>query len=228
MHTFSHTATPVQWAISANPVDYPVALAAMNARAAAIRDHGAPELVWLLEHPPLYTSGTSAKPADLIDPQRLPVFETGRGGQFTYHGPGQRVVYLMLDLKTRGGDVRALVQDLETWVIQALAAFNIKGETREGRVGIWVKRPDKGDGREDKIAAIGLRVSRWVTTHGISLNVEPDLSHYDGIVPCGITGHGVTSLTDLGLPVTMADADIELRSAFEDVFGPVKRAPAPA
>ncbi len=228
MHTLSHTATPAQWAISANPVDYPVALAAMAERAAAIRDFGAPELVWLLEHPPLYTSGTSAKPADLLDPDMLPVFETGRGGQFTYHGPGQRVVYVMLDLKTRGGDVRALVQDLEKWVIQSLAAFNVKGETRDGRVGIWVKRPEKGEGREDKIAAIGLRVSRWVTTHGISLNVEPDLSHYQGIVPCGITGHGVTSLTDLGLPVTMADADIELRSAFEDVFGPVKRAPAPA
>ena len=228
MHDLRHPAIQTQWAISANPVDYPVALAAMTARAAAIRDEGAPELVWLLEHPPLYTSGTSAKPQDLIDPTRLPVFETGRGGQFTYHGPGQRVVYLMLDLKVRGSDVRGLVRDLEAWVIQSLAAFNIKGETRAGRVGIWVKRPEKGEGREDKIAAIGLRVTRWVTTHGISLNVEPDLSHYDGIVPCGITGHGVTSLTDLGLPVTMADADIELRSAFEDIFGPVKRAPAPA
>ncbi len=228
MHDLRRTATPAHWAISANPVDYPAALAAMAARAAAIRDSGAPELIWLLEHPPLYTSGTSAKPQDLIDPNLLPVFETGRGGQFTYHGPGQRVVYLMLDLKARGSDVRGLVHDLEAWVIQALAAFNIKGETREGRVGIWVKRPEKGDGREDKIAAIGLRVSRWVTTHGISLNIEPDLTHYEGIVPCGITGHGVTSLTDLGLTVTMADADIELRSAFEDIFGPVKRAPAPA
>lgn len=218
----------VEWTHLPGLAPYTETLAAMEARVAQIAAGTAPEAIWLLEHPPLYTSGTSAKPADLIDPNRLPVFETGRGGQFTYHGPGQRVVYLMLDLKTRGGDVRALVRDLETWVIQSLAAFNIKGEAREGRVGIWVKRPDKGEGREDKIAAIGLRVSRWVTTHGISLNVEPDLAHYDGIVPCGITEHGVTSLTDLGLPVTMADADIELRSAFEDVFGPVKRAPAPA
>ncbi|MCB1484829.1 MAG: lipoyl(octanoyl) transferase LipB [Hyphomicrobiaceae bacterium] len=211
----------IGWAISDRPVPYPEALAAMNARADAIRRNEASELVWLLEHPPLYTAGTSAQPADLLEPDRFPVFETGRGGQFTYHGPGQRVAYIMLDMKRRGGDVRGLVADLERWVIEALAAFNIKGERREGRVGIWVRRPEKGADREDKIAAIGLRVSRWVTTHGISFNVEPDLSHYAGIVPCGIQDHGVTSLTDLGLPVVMTDADIALRAAFEKVFGPV-------
>ncbi|MEZ5899759.1 MAG: lipoyl(octanoyl) transferase LipB [Hyphomicrobiaceae bacterium] len=211
----------IGWAISDRPVPYPEALATMNARADAIRRNEASELVWLLEHPPLYTAGTSAQPADLLEPDRFPVFETGRGGQFTYHGPGQRVAYIMLDMKRRGGDVRGLVADLERWVIEALAAFNVKGERREGRVGIWVRRPEKGADREDKIAAIGLRVSRWVTTHGISFNVEPDLSHYAGIVPCGIQDHGVTSLTDLGLPVAMTDADIALRAAFEKVFGPV-------
>ncbi|MGE0053912.1 MAG: lipoyl(octanoyl) transferase LipB [Hyphomicrobium sp.] len=211
----------IGWAISDRPVPYPEALATMNARADAIRRNEASELVWLLEHPPLYTAGTSAQPADLLEPDRFPVFETGRGGQFTYHGPGQRVAYIMLDMKRRGGDVRGLVADLERWVIEALAAFNVKGERREGRVGIWVRRPEKGADREDKIAAIGLRVSRWVTTHGISFNVEPDLSHYAGIVPCGIQDHGVTSLADLGLPVAMTDADIALRAAFEKVFGPV-------
>lgn len=221
-------ASLIAWAISGHPVPYPQALAAMNARADAIRRKEASQLVWLLEHPPLYTAGTSAQRQDLLEPDRFPVFETGRGGQFTYHGPGQRVAYVMLDMKERGGDVRKLVADLERWVIEALAAFNIKGERREGRVGIWVPRPEKGEHREDKIAAIGLRISRWVTTHGISFNVEPDLSHYGGIVPCGIQEHGVTSLADLGLPVNMADADIALRSAFEKVFGPVVSAPPPA
>ncbi len=213
--------SPIGWAISDQPVPYAQALEAMNARADAIRRKEAPQLVWLLEHPSLYTAGTSARREDLLDPDRFPVFETGRGGQFTYHGPGQRVAYVMLDMKARGGDVRGLVADLERWVIEALSAFNIKGERREGRVGIWVRRPDKGENREDKIAAIGLRVSRWVTTHGISFNVEPELSHYTGIVPCGIQAHGVTSLADLGLPVSMADADVALRLAFEKVFGPV-------
>jgi len=212
---------PIGWAISDAPVPFPEALAAMNARADAIRRNEASQLVWLLEHPALYTAGTSARAEDLLEPNRFPVFETGRGGQFTYHGPGQRVAYIMLDMKRRGGDVRALVADLERWVIEALANFNVKGERREGRVGIWVKRPQLGATREDKIAAIGLRVSRWVTTHGISLNVDPELSHYSGIVPCGIQEHGVTSLTDLGLPVTLADADVALRIAFEKVFGPV-------
>lgn len=213
--------SPIGWAISDQPVPYVQALEAMNARADAIRRKEAPQLVWLLEHPSLYTAGTSARREDLLDPDRFPVFETGRGGQFTYHGPGQRVAYVMLDMKARGGDVRGLVADLERWVIEALSALNIKGERREGRVGIWVRRPDKGENREDKIAAIGLRVSRWVTTHGISFNVEPELSHYTGIVPCGIQAHGVTSLADLGLPVSMADADVALRLAFEKVFGPV-------
>lgn len=213
--------SPIGWAISERPVPYPQALEAMNARADAIRRKEAHQLVWLLEHPPLYTAGTSAQREDLLDPDRFPVFETGRGGQFTYHGPGQRVAYIMLDMKARGGDVRGLVADLERWVIEALSAFNIKGERREGRVGIWVRRPEKGENREDKIAAIGLRVSRWVTTHGISFNVEPELSHYAGIVPCGIQEHGVTSLADLGLPVSMADADVALRVAFEKVFGAV-------
>ena len=219
--------THIEWAISDRPVSYPRALETMAARAEAIRAGAASEFVWLLEHPPLYTAGTSAKPQDLIDPDRLPVFESGRGGQYTYHGPGQRVAYLMLDLKPRGGDVRALVQNLETWLVRTLANFNVRGESRPGRVGIWVARPEMGEGREDKIAAIGLRVSRSVTTHGISLNVEPDLSHYGGIVPCGISQHGVTSLADLGLPVTMADVDVELRYAFEEVFGPVRRVRPP-
>lgn len=217
----------IQWAISEGLVPYQAALDAMNARAAAIRDGSAPQLVWLLEHPPLYTAGTSARPEDLLSPGVFPVFETGRGGQFTYHGPGQRIAYVMLDMRHRGGDVRGLVCDIERWVIGALAAFNVKGERREGRVGIWVSRPEKGDGKEDKIAAIGLRVSRWITTHGLSFNVEPDLAHYGGIVPCGIKEHGVTSLADLGLPVSMSDADIALKTAFEQIFGPVERAPAP-
>ena len=187
------------------------------------RGRQAPELVWLLEHPPLYTSGTSGKAADLLDP-RFPLFATGRGGQLTYHGPGQRVAYVMLDLKRRRPDVRAYVAGLEEWIIRTLAAFNVRGERREDRVGVWVSRPDKGAGFEDKIAAIGVRLRRWVSFHGISINVEPDLAHFDAIVPCGVADprYGVTSLADLGHPVTMADVDVALRQAFEEVFGPVQ------
>lgn len=218
---------PVDWAIADRPVAYLTAMDFMTRRANAIRDEGAAEMAWLIEHPSLYTAGTSAKPGDLLDRSRFPVYPAGRGGQYTYHGPGQRIVYLMLDVKRRGGDIRGLISDLERWVITALDAFNVKGERRPGRVGIWVTRRTASGQREDKIAAIGLRVSRWVTTHGISLNVEPDLTHYRGIVPCGITEHGVTSLADLGLPVTLADADVALRAAFESVFGPVRFADAP-
>ena len=197
---------------------YPEAVSFMEARAEKIAAGDADEMVWLVEHPPIYTAGTSADEADLID-RRFPVFQTGRGGQFTYHGPGQRVGYVMLDLSRRTKDVRRFVHDLEEWLIQTLAQFNVKGERREGRVGIWVVR---GGTREDKIAAIGVRVRRWVTFHGVSLNVEPDLTHFDGIVPCGIREHGVTSLVDLGLAVTMADADVAMKVAFEKVFGPVR------
>ena len=212
--------TSLRWTISEGLTPYPEAVARMEAIAAGIAAGTEPETVWLVEHPPLYTSGTSAKPEDLID-ARFPVYETGRGGQFTYHGPGQRVAYVMLDLNTRGRDVRAFVQQLERWVIAALAEFNIVGETRDGRVGVWVKRPDKGEGYEDKIAAIGIRLRKWVSFHGISFNVEPDLSHFSGIVPCGIAEQkfGVTSLVDLGLPVTMDDADIALKKTFGEVFG---------
>ena len=206
----------VEWRISERPQAYPEAVAAMEARVAEIRAGRAPELVWLLEHPPLYTAGTSAEDADLVDPDRFPVYRTGRGGQYTYHGPGQRVAYVMLDLQRRGGDLRRYVHDLEDWLIRALARFNVKGERREGRVGIWVVRDS---GREDKIAAIGVRVRRWVTYHGIALNVDPELGHFEGIVPCGVREHGVTSLVDLGLPVTLADADVALQAAFEEVFG---------
>ncbi len=211
----------VEWLISDAPVAYPEALAAMEQRAAQIALNEAPEQVWLLEHPPLYTSGTSAQAADLLDP-RFPVFSTGRGGQFTYHGPGQRVAYLMLDLKRRRPDVRAYVASLEELIIRTLAAFNVRGERREDRVGVWVARPDKGAGHEDKIAAIGVRLRRWVAFHGIAINVEPDLGHFAGIVPCGVEDprYGVTSLVDLGLPVTMADVDMALRQAFEEIFGP--------
>jgi len=210
----------VDWQISDSPVDYAAATALMEARAAAIAAQEAPELVWLLEHPPVYTSGTSGKPEDLRDP-RFPLVPTGRGGQVTYHGPGQRVAYVMLDLKRRRPDVRAYVAALEETIIRTLDAFNISGERREDRVGVWVKRPDKGTGFEDKIAAIGVRLKRWVTFHGIAINVEPDLSHFEAIVPCGVTDprYGVTSLVDLGLPVTMADVDVALRQAFESVFG---------
>lgn len=209
-------ATP-EWRIDSAPVPYPDAVAEMERRVAAIHAGEAPELLWLLEHPPLYTAGTSARQEDLLDP-RFPVYKSGRGGQYTYHGPGQRVAYALLDLKRRypdGPDLRAFVHDLEEWIIRALASFNVVGERREGRVGIWVTR---GGGREDKIAAIGVRVRRWVSYHGIALNVEPELSHYEGIVPCGIAEHGVTSLADLGLPVTLADVDVALRAAFDEVF----------
>ena len=206
----------IAWRISDARVPYPAAVAEMEVRAAAIADGHAGELVWLLEHPPLYSAGTSAKEQDLLAPSRFPVFATGRGGQFTYHGPGQRVGYVMIDLRRRGNDVRRFVRDLEEWLIKTLAAFNVTGERREGRVGIWVAR--KG-GREDKIAALGIRVRRGVTFHGVSLNVEPDLEHFSGIVPCGIQGHGVTSLADLGITAAMTDVDLALREAFEDVFG---------
>jgi len=210
----------VEWRISDSAVPYPDAVAAMEARAADIASGQADEMVWLLEHPPLYTAGTSGRNEDLLDP-RFPLFTTGRGGQLTYHGPGQRVAYVMLDLKRRRPDVRAYIAALEEWIIRTLAAFNVRGERREDRVGVWVKRPDKGDGCEDKIAAIGVRLRRWVSFHGIAINVEPDLSHFSAIVPCGVTDprYGVTSLVDLGLPVTMADVDVALRQAFEEIFG---------
>src|SRR4051812_35271277 len=212
----------VEWRVSTAPVPYPQAVAAMDARVAAIADGEAPELVWLLEHPPLYTSGTSGKDADLLNP-RFPVFSTGRGGQLTYHGPGQRVAYVMLDLKRRRPDVRAYVASLEQWIIRAIAVFDVRGERREDRVGVWVARPDKGAGCEDKIAAIGVRLRRWVSLHGISINVAPNLEHFSAIVPCGVADprYGVTSLADLGLAVTMGDLDIALRQAFEEVFGPM-------
>jgi lipoyl(octanoyl) transferase len=212
-----------EWITSDGLTDYAAAVARMEARAEAIAAGQAEELVWLVEHPPIYTAGTSAKPADLVDPDRFPVYPVGRGGQYTYHGPGQRVIYTMLDVKARGQDVRCFVRELEKWVIDTLAEFNVKGEIRPGRVGVWVTRPDKApnpDGtlREDKIAAIGIKLRRWVSFHGISINVEPDLSHFDGIVPCGIREHGVTSLVDLGLPVTMADLDAALMATFPRRF----------
>ena len=213
-------AATVEWRISDAPVPYPESVAAMEARVAAIAAHQAPELVWLLQHPPLYTSGTSGKDSDLLDP-RFPLFATGRGGQLTYHGPGQLVGYAMLDLKRRQPDVRAYVAGLEEWIIRTLAAFNIRGERREDRVGVWVRRPDKGPGFEDKIAAIGVRLRRWVSFHGISINVEPDLAHFDSIVPCGVVDprYGVTSFADLGQLATMAAVPLALRQAFAEVFG---------
>lgn len=217
----------VGWAVSREPVGYEAAVAAMEARAEQIAKGEAGELVWLLEHPPLYTAGVSAKGGDLIDPGRFPVFESGRGGQYTYHGPGQRVAYVMLDLTARRRDVRAFVAALEAWVIDALAAFNLEGQLREGRVGVWVERKGAGWAREDKIAAIGVKLRRWVSFHGISLNVEPDLSHFNGIVPCGVTEHGVTSLVDQDRPVTMDEADAALRAGFERVFGATIDAPLP-
>jgi lipoyl(octanoyl) transferase len=209
-----------EWRISDAPVPYEAAVRDMEERVAAIAEGRAPELVWLLEHPPLYTAGTSAEDRDLVDPDRFPVFQTGRGGQYTYHGPGQRVAYVMLDLKRRTPDVRAFVGDLERWLIATLAEFNVTGELREGRVGVWVKRPEKGLTAEDKIAAIGVRIRKWVTFHGVSLNVDPDLDHFSGIVPCGISQHGVTSLADLGITATMADVDIVLKRNFARIFGP--------
>lgn len=210
----------VEWRIDDHPIPYPEAVTAMETRVAAIRAGQAPEMVWLLEHPPLYTAGTSARDEDLLDAGGFPVYRSGRGGQFTYHGPGQRVAYVMLDLKRRGGDLRGYVRDLEEWLIQTLASFNVAGERRQGRVGIWVDRGARGGrpGQEDKIAAIGVRVRHWVSYHGVAINVEPDLSHFAGIVPCGIKEHGVTSLVDLGLPVTMTDVDFALKATFEQVF----------
>ena len=208
----------VDWIVADGPVEYPEALQAMKDRAAAIARGEAREAVWLVEHPPLYTSGTSAAVEDLLDPQRFPVYEAGRGGEYTYHGPGQRVAYLMLDLRARGRDVRCLVQGLEGWIIDSLGEFNIEGELRDGRIGVWVRQPDRPGG-ESKIAAIGVRVSKWVTTHGISLNISPDLSHFDGIVPCGIADRGVTSLEDLGHLVSMPEVDSVLRQQFERRFG---------
>jgi lipoyl(octanoyl) transferase len=225
---------PVQWAVSDGQIGYDDAVAAMEARVAAIAAGEAPELVWLLEHPALYTAGVSAKADDLLAPDRFPVFASGRGGQYTYHGPGQRVAYVMLDLRRRRRDVRAFVTALETWVIGALETFNVKGLIRPDRVGVWVeRRSPAADGpgvtaREDKIAAIGVKIRRWVSFHGVSLNVEPDLSHFDGIVPCGIRQYGVTSLVDLGLPVGLDEADAALRSSFRKVFGPVRDGDPPA
>lgn len=216
------------WAVSGGLTDYAAAVDAMEARAAAIASGEAPELVWLLEHPPIYTAGVSARTSDLLDPERFPVHRSARGGQFTYHGPGQRVAYVMLDLSQRKRDVHAFVAALETWVIDALQAFNVRGDVRPGRVGVWVERSTEGSGlREDKIAAIGVKLRKWVSFHGISLNVAPDLSHFDGIVPCGIADHGVTSLIDLGLSVGMEQADARLMESFQRVFGRVVEAAPP-
>lgn len=217
-------AAPVEWQVSDAAVSYAEALAAMDERVAGIAEGRMAEQVWLLEHPPLYTAGTSAKPQELLQ-ARFPVHQTGRGGQFTYHGPGQRVAYVMLDLNRRRPDVRAFVASLEEWIIRTLAAFNVRGERRDDRIGVWVRRPDKGAGHEDKIAAIGIRVRKWVTLHGIALNVEPELSHFAGIVPCGVSEprYGVTSLAGLGLPIAMAEVDMALRHEFEAVFGPTTR-----
>lgn len=214
-------APPVQWRMSGRPVDYERALAEMDDRVAAIAAGEAPELVWLLEHPPLYTAGTSARPQELIE-ARFPVHRVGRGGQFTYHGPGQRVAYVMLDLNRRKPDVRAFVATLEEWIIRTLKAFNVRGERRADRIGVWVRRPDQGRGREDKIAAVGIRVRKWVTLHGIALNVAPELAHFSGIVPCGVSDarYGVTSLADLGQSVSMGAVDAMLRQEFAALFGP--------
>ncbi|MDV4146074.1 lipoyl(octanoyl) transferase LipB [Shimia sp. FJ5] len=220
----------VEWITHEGLLPYDDAVAFMEARAEAISKGEAEECIWLVEHPPLYTAGTSAKPADLTDPDRFPVYESKRGGQYTYHGPGQRVAYVMLDVGKRGHDVRKFVEQLETWVIETLAEFNLTGEIRDGRVGVWIARPDKprtatGAPAEDKIAAIGIRLRKWVSFHGISINVEPELEHFNGIVPCGITDYGVTSLVDLGLPVTMTDVDVALRRTFDTVFGPLDQNP---
>ena len=212
----------IEWAVSPDLVDYADALAAMERRAAAIAAGEAAELIWLLEHPPLYTAGTSSKWEDLVEPDRFPVHKTGRGGQFTYHGPGQRVVYTMLDIPRRTGDVRAFVHLLEDWVIDTLAQFQIHAETRADRVGVWVPRPDKGEGLEDKIAAIGIRVRRWISFHGLSLNVAPDLTHFSGIVPCGVRQHGVTSLADLGRDIHMKAVDAALAECFMRRVGPIR------
>jgi lipoyl(octanoyl) transferase len=217
----AQTISDIEWRVSDAPVAYDEAVAAMETRVAAIRAGAAPELVWLLEHPPLYTAGTSARSGDLIAPDFLPVFRTGRGGQYTYHGPGQRVAYVMLDLQKRGGDLRAYVRDLEEWLIRTLQRFNVKGERRDGRIGIWVA---ESGGTESKIAAIGVRIRHWVSFHGVSLNVDPDLSHYRGIVPCGVSEHGVTSLAALGITAAMPEVDAALKSAFADIFAAARRA----
>jgi len=213
---------PVEWLIGNNPIPYPFALDFMKKRAQDIAKGEANELIWLLEHPPLYTAGTSARQTDLLEPEKFPIFEAGRGGQYTYHGPGQRVAYVMLDLTKRQRDIRALVKSLQAWIIATLANHNIKGEIREDRIGVWVKRPERGKNCEDKIAAIGVRVSRWVSFHGISLNIAPDLSHYNGIVPCGISDYGVTSFEDLGHIISLEEVDISLKEAFEKQFGATK------
>ncbi|TCT34676.1 lipoyl(octanoyl) transferase LipB [Martelella mediterranea] len=225
MHPESDSEPPVRWLVSEGLTPYPEAIAFMEQEVERIAHGEADELVWLVEHPPLYTAGTSARAQDLLVPNRFPVFETGRGGEYTYHGPGQRVVYIMLDLKRRKRDVRAFVAAIEDSIIRTLDSMNIRGERREDRVGVWVRRPEKpplpnGAESEDKIAAIGIRLRHWISFHGLSINVEPDLSHFTGIVPCGISGYGVTSLIDLGLPVTMEDVDMRYRQAFEQVFGP--------
>lgn len=210
----------VEWIISSGLVEYPDALKAMDERVDSIQKGNAKELVWLLEHPPLYSAGTSAKPKDLLTPNRFPVFKTGRGGQYTYHGPGQRVAYIMLDLNRRRRDIRAFVSSLETWIINTLSKFNIRGERRSDRIGIWVRRTDLNNSdREDKIGAIGIRIKRWVTLHGISINVSPDLEHFGGIIPCGIDGYGVTSFEDIGQPLEVYDLDVELRTEFDQLFG---------
>ena len=227
-HLHRDDGAPAEWAVSSGYVDYGPAVAAMEARVAAIAAGEAPELIWLLEHPPLYTGGVSAKAEDLLEPGRFPVHQTGRGGQYTYHGPGQRVAYVMLDLNRRGKDVRALVRGLEGWLIDSLATFGVDAGVRDGRVGVWVERKGAGWSREDKIAAIGVKVRKWVTFHGISLNVEPELEHFGGIVPCGITEHGVTSLVDLGVLATMDEADAALKGAFQRRFGAVASGNPPA
>jgi lipoyl(octanoyl) transferase len=217
---------PIAWITAPGLSDYAQSVAWMEARVAAIAAGTAPECLWLVEHPPIYTAGTSARPGDLVAPKRFPVFQTGRGGQYTYHGPGQRVAYVMLDLSRRGRDVRLFVASLEEWIIRTLERFNVRGERREERVGVWVRRPEKpaGPGQglaEDKIAALGIRVRKGISFHGISINVEPDLEHFSGIVPCGVNEHGVTSLADLGLPVSMADLDVALKIEAERIFGPL-------
>lgn len=219
-HTTTNCPDAIYWAVSHAPVEYQTAVACMEAHVAEIARGRASELVWLLEHPSIYTAGTSARDEDLLSPRRFPVYRTGRGGQFTYHGPGQRVAYIMLDLRRRGRDVRAFVERLESWIIETLAHFNIQGQKRDGRVGVWVTRPQLGECHEDKIAAIGVRVRQWVTFHGISINVDLNLAHFTGIVPCGVREHGVTSLVDLGYPITMSELDMAMRSAFEAQFGP--------
>jgi lipoyl(octanoyl) transferase len=217
----------IEWNVSDGPVHYPDAVAAMEARVATIAAGGAPEQAWLLEHLPLYTAGTSARESDLLAPDRFPVFRTGRGGQYTYHGPGQRIAYLMLDLNRRRPDLRLFVATLEEWVIRTLDYFNVKGERRQDRIGIWVRRPEKGSDREDKIAAIGVRIRHWITFHGVAINVDPALEHFSGIVPCGVREQGVTSLADLGIVVSMAEVDMVLRREFEALFGATTPSAAP-